>query len=216
MPFVTCPECGHESHAPRDLIGLTWDCPECAEPIEVEGDRSRGRSRRSRGGGNGGRWVVLGVLLAAAVAAAVVVGARWSRPQVVHVGPGAGPGAGPVPVAPTPALPLVDVSGDGPDWTYRELAEYLRSRGLAVRLGNARRGPFLVFTTDGTEYPVVNAQQLLDLGALPVDTVEFQKCPSARAARETAGQSESGTFAWGRWCFSGREGDLDRIRRALP
>jgi hypothetical protein len=58
MPFVTCPECEHESVAPRELIGLEWACPKCGSSFVVEdGDpraplRRRKRNRR-------GPWVAM-------------------------------------------------------------------------------------------------------------------------------------------------------------
>ena len=38
MPFVNCPACGKEVVAPRDLIGLEWDCPKCGAPFIVRED----------------------------------------------------------------------------------------------------------------------------------------------------------------------------------
>src|SRR5262245_50658274 len=38
MPFVTCPSCGKESIAPRELAGLQWNCPKCNMAMIVEED----------------------------------------------------------------------------------------------------------------------------------------------------------------------------------
>src|SRR5688500_6981894 len=49
MPFVTCPECGKESVAPREFVGLEWDCPRCGAPFRVTEDGAPfGAVRRKR------------------------------------------------------------------------------------------------------------------------------------------------------------------------
>lgn len=47
MPYVTCPDCNHESLAPRELIGLEWRCPRCGVSFLV-GDAGRSASARGR------------------------------------------------------------------------------------------------------------------------------------------------------------------------
>ncbi|VTT98883.1 ---NA--- : [Gemmataceae bacterium] len=213
MPFVTCPDCGRESTAPRELLGLEWDCPKCGTAFIVRDDDApvplpRRKRRRTH---NTGRWALLLVLLLATVAAAAWAGVRWSRPRVQH---GDTSGVGPSTTPPSgPGLPLLDFSGDGPDWTYREMLDHLRSRGLKVNLGHYRSGQF--FLLSGGDVDVHSASVHLDEHVRLPGVVTFEKTASAKVARESAGQYESGTFAWGRWVFFGNEATLDKFRMAL-
>lgn len=74
MPFVNCPECGKESSAPRDLIGLEWDCPHCGESFVVREDGASVpvpvRRRRKQGFPV---VAVVGICVLATVAALVLV-----------------------------------------------------------------------------------------------------------------------------------------------
>ena len=66
MPYVTCQECGTESMAPRELVGLDWSCPKCRTPIFVGdgGPTAEGLMRaRRRKANNSGPLLVIGALV---------------------------------------------------------------------------------------------------------------------------------------------------------
>jgi hypothetical protein len=68
--------------------------------------------------------------------------------------------------------------------------------------------------TDSDEDVYVASEHLNVHSRLP-NVVTFHKTSSAKNARESAGQYESGSFAWGRWVFFGNETTLDKFRTAL-
>lgn len=42
MPLVTCPKCRTEQIAPKELVGLTWDCPKCGHEFRIGADKRAG------------------------------------------------------------------------------------------------------------------------------------------------------------------------------
>jgi hypothetical protein len=46
VPLVTCPSCRTEQIAPRELVGLLWNCPGCGHEFRIGADRRRGRPGR--------------------------------------------------------------------------------------------------------------------------------------------------------------------------
>mgnify|MGYP002780427916 CR=1 FL=1 len=42
MPLVTCPKCRIEQIAPKELVGLNWDCPKCGHEFRIGADKRAG------------------------------------------------------------------------------------------------------------------------------------------------------------------------------
>lgn len=83
MPFVTCPNCEAESTAPRELIGLEWNCPNCRTSFVVEDDDVRAPLRRRRRSNSGPIWAMVGLAVAGVFAFGVLALAfsRSDRPE---------------------------------------------------------------------------------------------------------------------------------------
>jgi hypothetical protein len=45
VPLVTCPKCRAEQIAPRELVGLNWNCPGCGHEFRVGDDARRRKSK---------------------------------------------------------------------------------------------------------------------------------------------------------------------------
>jgi hypothetical protein len=235
----TCPKCAKELTAPDECAGTAGRCcgtafvipwPEPPKPlltpreVDYEPEPGEKRSRRSsvedfvtrrrrkRGGRKTGRYAVLLSLLMLTIVAAVLTGVRWSRPRVQVDSSGN-------PIAPARTdgsevlPPPPDLKGDGPDWTDREMLDYLRSRGLPLKMSPCRKGQFYMLTDSDSEANAYVAYA--DQGILGVLGVVCVKTSSAKVAKEMADQHENGTFAWGRYCFTGSGRTLGLFRQAL-
>lgn len=89
MPFVTCPGCGSESIAPKELLGLDWRCPKCSTFFTVtdEDDAPAIPRRRRRKGTPIGVWLALGLAVMAVMAVFAAM-AKVSREREVAKGGG--------------------------------------------------------------------------------------------------------------------------------
>ncbi|HEY1189607.1 MAG TPA: hypothetical protein VGE74_18315 [Gemmata sp.] len=181
---------GSEEGAAREEPG---ERPAPADPeLASRPKRPKGCRRRTR-------WRRLG--LAILTLAALVVAARVG---VRVIGERATPG-GPVSLA---------VNPDGPDWTYLELLEHLRARGLRPLQMRSVGGGQLYGITDDDYEMTIMASLLNDIGPEPGSFI-CDKMRSAQAAKELAGTRERGRFVWGRYCFSGPDKTLALVQRAL-
>ncbi|HJZ58882.1 MAG TPA: hypothetical protein VKE74_28320, partial [Gemmataceae bacterium] len=108
---------------------------------------------------------------------------------------------------------MVIALGDRERWTHKELAGFLRAKGITIDVSNA---------PDPTGWPSSAFKE--PAGGDPTDwpTVEVLLCPDRRAAIEAAGAYGESGFAWGRFAFHASipaRGDrqlLARMRNALP
>ncbi len=239
-----CPDCGKKLKAPDGAAGRSGRCscgasfvvpvPEvetCPTPTparrpasppyeivdEPEPDEEPDpnyRPRRKRKARYTGRWLVLGFVFLAPVTVLVWFSLREPRDETPRSQPTSDPfprgahGAAGVVLPPPP-----DVSGDGPDWTYRELLDYFRSRGLVVMMAPCSGGQFYMLSDDDRD-AVVYASSVQD-GSIDSRAVVCNKLSSVRSAKELADRRESGTFSWGRYCFSGDPKTLDLFRQTL-
>lgn len=207
MPFVDCPNCGKESVAPREWIGLEWDCPHCRQPFLVRDDDDRPAPRRRR---KKGPPVLLSVVVSAlgiAASAAVLVVATRSADRRGDSQPverrGGAPGQS------KPASP-------SDDWTHRDLVRHLAQSGVNVRVESAG-----LILKAGSR-PVAT---LVETGAGGSRTVLVYLCPSRRDAEEQAATMGAGAFASGRFAIGVPDPDdpqaapdaelLARVRAAL-
>lgn len=233
---VICPSCKVRLTLGDDRAGTIFSCPRCAAAISVSASTpsatppppsvrpaavpsasplpaplpapARPVDEESPVVGSGKPWVhnrrrvlVVGMLLLVALSTFIWLGLRNQVQPVDKTSPAS---AGTLPPPP-------DIVGDGPDWTYKELLDYLRSRGLQpLRMGPSDRG-------DGQIYVFVDDE------AKPSQFCAFYclKTDSVRAAKERAGRKEKGAYAWGRFCFEGdvlslhQEEVLQAVRQAL-
>lgn len=209
MPFVNCPSCGKESIAPRELIGLEWDCPKCKQSFLVRDDdapRSAPRRRRKKG-----PPILLSVVTSAlGIAASVAVLAAVNRNADRRGGdlqrverPGE---------ASRQAKPVAPPD----DWTHRDLASHLTQSGIKVHVESA--GLIL----QAGSRPV---STLVESNADGFRTVLVYLCQNRRDAEEQAATMGAGAFAAGRFAIgvpypndpqTARDAELlARIRAAL-
>lgn len=154
------------------------------------------RRRRKREAAHRRRLLLLGgLVLALGVVAWVAVAAAVKRSRDSDDGRG-GP----------PLLGGPSATSEGETWTHKELAAYLRSRGLTVYSDPTERnsawGPACEFRETAARGPEVHVQ----------------KWPDRQAAKDRSGGSPRPTFAWGRFCFSGEPGTerfVESMRAAL-
>lgn len=227
-----CPRCATAIRVPAAVTPPPPPPPPSTPPRVIDykpesepPDSAPRRPRRARGAPV--RWVALAVLLFAVVAVAVWLGARWERSRTQSSTPSPGSSATPsggastlpsgsgdgrsapvAPAAPGGALPPPpDVSGDGPDWTYRELLDHLRSKGLKIRMTPFHGSQMYVLAESDDEvfyaYTVTDQNRSAGLFYLTTESVICFKCPSAKDAKDAADRRESGTFFWGRFVFRG-------------
>ncbi|MCE9563182.1 MAG: hypothetical protein K8U57_14155 [Planctomycetes bacterium] len=105
------------------------------------------------------------------------------------------------------------VPSDASDWTYAELLDHLKARGLPLTMAPCRAGQLFLITTEGDERTATTAASGIDAGGKLATAITCIKSESARQAKEAADQR--GSFTWGRFAFNGDEEAINLFRQAL-
>ena len=100
---------------------------------------------------------------------------------------------------PAPTAP----ASDGPDWTHLELLHHFRDSGLTVRM-TPIGADYLYVLTDSQD-DAIFAAGIWNNGRHDTLAVLCQKHATATNAKVDADRREKGTFAWGRFTFTGNE-----------
>lgn len=212
MPFVTCPKCRIESMAPRELVGMDWECPKCGEPIAVIDEPTSAAVRRRKDKSPTSFYVGVACLvlsIAVFLLTLFKIG-ELNRLKADIEAEKRKPAAAEKPREKEGASqPKADV---GDDWTHKELLDHLRSKGLSLEMDygvHPTGWPTATFIPKGTGGNLI-----------PGPTVGSVLCPDNQKARETAGPYGNGGFAWKRFAFDGRRKEdrelLSKIKAAMP
>lgn len=110
---------------------------------------------------------------------------------------------------PTPAR-------EGETWTHRELAAYIKSRGVGCEMDMTRRGMIFAETTAAIKDVRFYDEQNYSFGKVRcVATVTKMDTP--QSAKDLAGMEKAdAAFSWGRFCFQSTDtAYLARLKKAL-
>lgn len=98
---------------------------------------------------------------------------------------------------------------EGEKWTFAELRDYLRKKGLPVSMRGSGIAVDFLFVSSARE-----EEELRDVKSDP-RIVFCIRGESAEQVRQLAGADPVNTFAWGRFLFTGKPDRLDAIHKAL-
>jgi hypothetical protein len=202
MPTLICPVCKSQLTIGDDRAGTKRACPKCATAISlpvVAPALAPIPSRRKK------LSVLLriGLGLALLVTVCVVGWLLIREPSGFFVTDTVADRV----LAQDPGS--VDLSGDGPDWTYEELLDQLRAKGLKVSMAPCGpSNPSMLYAL-GDQHRADSLadefkRKLMVRGANVLAGVLCVKMQSAKEAKEAAARSGHGnSFSWGRFHFYG-------------
>jgi hypothetical protein len=106
---------------------------------------------------------------------------------------------------PTPGN--VSEAKEGEEWSFMQLLDYLKGRGVALMINTAQQ--------HAPGGPLISVCRKDDLGGRSGRVLDIQKRPSPQDAH-TATSGDDGAVAWGCFLFKGDSGLVKDVRKALP